>query len=107
MGEIISTVKTGTDKHYDFSRDKTLKESTVSQKDPNKICMTHTLVPNKREIEKKDLNKFVDKLKSRIIKKPELENEAKKEVEKPIETPRQNKKGRRNKTEVSEDKKEK
>lgn len=107
MGEIISTIKTGTDKYYDFSRNKTKKESTIRQKDPNKICMTHTIVPNKREIEKKDINKFIDKINNKPIKNVKIVEKAKKKVEKPIETPKQNKKGRRSKIEVSEDKKEK
>lgn len=66
MAEIITTVDsvekmTGVDKHYEIRKpdDHPLKEV-----DQSKIISTHNMVPNKRKIEKKDVNKIVSKLKN-------------------------------------------
>ena len=69
MAEIISTINAGNDKNFEFKTKKKGDSFSVIQKDPNKIVMTRTIIPNKREVEQKDIDRFINRTKGNIDKK--------------------------------------
>lgn len=88
MAEIISTIDI--DKNKDFeeiSENIKQKNDNLEQTDPSVTCMTRTIVPNKRPIEKKDIDRFVKRVKKRIpeTNKTKVKKEDKKSTGKKVE----------------------
>jgi len=75
MAEIITTVDTqdikqkmtGKDKNYE------LKDFPLKDIDQSKVISTHNIIPNKRPIEKKDIKRVIDNIKSNIKEKQKNE----------------------------------
>lgn len=61
--EIISTVTTGKDRNLEINKNKKDEDFPLKIIDQNKTVSTRNVVPNKREIKRKDVDKLVDKLK--------------------------------------------
>jgi hypothetical protein len=84
MAEIISTVDEVANNKNDIKskednfnivskkiRTKTINKVVYSgeQTDPRKLCMTSTIIPNKRPVEKKDIESFVKRVKETNVTK--------------------------------------
>lgn len=70
MAEIISTINAGNDENFELLSKKTKKNKKsfpVIQEDPNKIVMTRTIIPNRREVEQRDIDNFVNRIKGNNI----------------------------------------
>jgi len=63
------TVLTGKDRNLEIR--KTDLDFPLTDTDQSKICSTHNIVPNKRLLEKKDIKRFIRRLKGN--KKEEVE----------------------------------
>jgi hypothetical protein len=84
MAEVIST--TGKDENYEMisKKIKEMKkqEEPIKMEDPMKTCMTRTIVPVKREVEKRDIDRFVNRVKG--IKEEKKDKQKTKKEETPV-----------------------
>ena len=81
MAKIISTVNTGKDENFEILSKNIKKSDGLINTDPMKTCMTRTIVPNKRPVEKEDVKKFVNRVKpDKETKNKENDNNKKAET---------------------------
>lgn len=76
MADIVNTLSTGKDSNYEIKNTNPNDDGKIVDLDPSKVCMTRTIVPNKRPIDMRDVKKFVAKV------KPETTEEIAEEVSK-------------------------
>jgi len=78
MAEIINTVNmkesltVGEDKNFEMVKKKKRddeKDFPLKEVDQSQVCSTHTIVPNKREVQPKDVKKFITRMKNKLLGK--------------------------------------
>lgn len=71
--DIPETLTTGKDKHYEINNN----DEPLKVIDQSKTCSTRTIIPSKRQVSKKDIKKFVTKMKKVEVKKDKVKVEKK------------------------------
>lgn len=91
MAEIITSLNLDKDEKFESLSKQVKKQKEddhpIKEQDASKTIMTRTIIPNKRPVEKRDVEKIVDRIKGKVEKKKteKVENnitKPKKKVEK-------------------------